>query len=270
MAAPPSPPVALDVRNLGEGTPILLLHGLGGDREVWNGQFGPLSERFHVMAPDLRGHGASPFPVGTTMDFPEQEADLAATLDRAGVKSAHVVGLSAGGFLALRWAFDHPERVRSLVLIGAASHCDAHTRAVAERWAETLKSDGFDAYLLRLLKDLFSPDWMEAHMELADRWREELKGRDMKGPELWGRAIKKFDVRARLGTLRLPTLVMQGMDDAVIDASHGRLLRQAIPGAKLKLFANTGHMVPIEHPMETTTAIADFVGSVDEKSAPPP
>ncbi|MCI4317713.1 MAG: alpha/beta fold hydrolase, partial [Thermoplasmata archaeon] len=73
------------------------------------------------------------------------------------------------------------------------------------------------------------------------------------------RAVRSFDVRARLGTLRLPTLVMQGMDDAVIDASHGRLLRQAIPGALLRLFANTGHMVPIEHPAESTTAISEFV-----------
>ena len=204
------------------------------------------------------------------MGFSEHEGDLGRMLDQRGLSSVNVVGLSAGGFLALRWAFDHPERVRSLVLIGAASHCDAHTRAVAERWAETLRTAGFDAYLLRLLKDLFSPDWMEAHMELADRWKTELRGRDLKSAELWGRAIKGFDVRARLGSLRLPTLVMQGMDDAVIDASHGRLLRQAIPGAKLKLFANTGHMVPIEHAVETTTAIADFVRAIEVGRPPAP
>ncbi|MCI4317245.1 MAG: alpha/beta hydrolase, partial [Thermoplasmata archaeon] len=218
MAEPSSSPVELDARVEGDGEPILLLHGLGGDRTVWNGLIRPLSEDYRVLAPDLRGHGKTPFPEGTTMGFSEHEADLARLLDQHGQTSANVVGLSAGGFLGLRWAFDHPERVRSLVLIGAASHCDAHTRAVADRWAETLRTDGFDAYLLRLLKDLFSPDWMEAHMEFADRLRQDLQGRDLKAAELWGRAVRSFDVRARLGTLRLPTLVMQGMDDAVIDA----------------------------------------------------
>lgn len=256
-------PVPLHVRDRGEGTPVLLLHGLGGDQAVWSGVFGPLSGSFRVLAPDLRGHGKSPFPDGSSLSFAELEGDLSALLDSAHLGSVHVVGLSAGAFLALRWTLDRPERVRSLVLIGGASHCDAHTRAVGERWAETLRRDGFDAYVLRLLKDLFSPDWIERNMEVADRLREDLRARDLKGPVLWGQAIRSFDLRGRLGKVRVPTLVIHGMDDQVVDASHGRLLRQAIPGAELKLFPNTGHLVPIEHPAETVEAISAWVAAAE-------
>lgn len=264
-----APPIPLNARTVGKGPPVLLLHGLGGDHEVWGGVFGRLGASFHVIAPDLRGHGASPFPEGSTLSFTEHEGDLSLLLDQAGLSSVHVVGLSAGAFLALRWVLDRPERVLSLVLIGGASHCDAHTRAVGERWAETLRREGFDAYALRLLKDLFAPDWIEAHMEVADRLKEELRGRDLKGPVLWSQAIRTFDLRGRLGRVRVPTLVMHGMDDQVVDASHGRLLRQAIAGAELKLFPNTGHLVPVEHPNETAEAIGQRVTAAERARADP-
>ncbi|MGI0131990.1 MAG: alpha/beta fold hydrolase [Thermoplasmata archaeon] len=270
MPDAPSAPVRLHARVIGEGAPVLLVHGLGGDHTSWGGVAGRLGTRFRVTVPDLRGHGASPLPEGSTLSFAEHEGDLGRLLDEAASPSTHVVGLSAGAFLALRWTIDHPQRVRSLVLIGGASHCDAHTRAVGERWAETLQKDGFDAYVLRLLKDLVAPDWIEAHMEFADRLKEDLRGRDLKGPVLWSRAIRTFDLRGRLGGIRVPTLVMHGMDDQVVDASHGRLLRQAIPGAELKLFPNTGHLVPIEHPIETADAIERWVAAAEGVPSAPP
>src|SRR5215469_15350715 len=211
MAEPAGPPVELHVRREGSGPPVLLLHGLGGDHAVWNGVIRPLAQEFDVLAPDLRGHGRSPLPEGSTLNFAELEGDVARLLDQQGLSRVHVVGLSAGGFLALRWTLDRPERVASQIVIGAASHCDAHTRAVGERWAEVYRVDGFDAYVLRLLKDLYAPDWIEAHMEFADRLREELKGRDLRGAVQWGRAVRSFDVRGRIGGIRTPTLVVQGM-----------------------------------------------------------
>ncbi len=180
-------------------------------------------------------------------------------MDRESISSAHLVGLSGGGFLSLALALDSAPRIRSLVVIGAAAHCDAHTRAVGENWAETYRKEGYDAYILRLLKDLYSPDWMEAHLDYADRLRAQEKNRNLDGPIRWGLAIRSFDVRGRLAKIKAPTLVVQGMDDQVVDPSHARLLRQAIPGSELKLFPNTGHMVPIEHPTEVAAAARGLI-----------
>lgn len=263
-------PVTLHRRAEGTGPPVVLLHGLGGDHAVWAGLVAGLAADHRVLAPDLRGHGRSPAPEGSKFSFAELAADLSALLDAEGIASAHVVGLSAGGFLALQYALDSPARCRSLVLIGSASHCDAHTRAVAQNWADTYRDEGFDGYALRLLKDLFYPDWTESHFDRVDGLREELRGRDLRGAVAWGLAVRSFDVRGRVGRLRLPVLVIQGMDDQVVDAAHGRLLRQSIPGAELRLFAQTGHLVPIERPAETLDALRTFFRRVESAPAPPP
>jgi pimeloyl-ACP methyl ester carboxylesterase len=127
------------------------------------------------------------------------------------------------------------------------------------------RDEGFDAYALRLLKDLYYPDWIEAHLEVADRLRQEVKDQDLRGAIQWGVNVRTFDVRGELGRLRLPALVLQGMDDRVMDSAHARYLRQSIPGAQLKLYPRTGHFVPLERPAEVAEAIAEFAAGVEAR-----
>jgi 3-oxoadipate enol-lactonase len=268
---PASEPAPLHVREAGRGEPVLLLHGLGGDHTQWNLQLTPLAESYHVLAPDLRGHGLSPAPEGSTLDFAEMEADLLGTLESKGVGAAHLVGLSAGGFLALRLALGHPEKVRSLALVASAAHCDGHTKSVMANWAEVYRDEGFDAYVVRLVKDVHSAEWLEQHMETIDQARQALSGRDLRPAALWAQAIRSFDVRSQLGRMRIPTYAIHGMDDRVIDPSHSRLLRQAIRGAELKLFPYVGHLVPIERPEETTALLQGWLakaGAPGEQPGP--
>ena len=260
--------VPLAGRDDGAGPPVVLLHGLGADHTMWNGVIPLLSSRFRVLAPDLRGHGRSPAPETARYGFEDLAADLLAFLDAKGIASAHLVGLSSGAMLALKLGLDHPERVRSVTLLGGAVYTDGHTRAVAERWGETYAREGPDALAIRLLKDLYYPDWIEAHMEIADRLREEVPQRDYRAAIHWAREASRFDERARVATLRPPALVIQAMDDQVVDAAHGRILRQSIPGCRIRIFAQTGHMVPVERPEETAEAITTFVLEVERSAAP--
>jgi 3-oxoadipate enol-lactonase len=249
---PETAPFALHVREAGTGPNVVLLHGLGGDHTQWNHQIGALARSCRVLAPDLRGHGRTPAPDGSTFSLEEMGRDLGEMLAALGVDSAHFVGTSAGGFLALRFALDHPERVQSLALLSSAAHCDGHTKSVVAGWAEAYRDEGFDAYVLHLMKDLYAPDWLEAHMESIDAARTALRGRDLKPIVLWAQALRGFDVRSHLGRMRVPTYAVHGMDDRVIDPSHSRLLRQAIRGAELKLFPFAGHMLTIERSTEVT------------------
>lgn len=267
MTEPVGPPVELFVRDEGSGPTVLLLHGLGGEHTVWNGVVPHLTSDHRLLVPDLRGHGQTAAPAGSTFSFAEMEGDIEAMLARRDASSAHIVGLSAGGLLALRLALDRPDMLRSLVVIGSAAHIDAHTRAVAERWVETYQQEGFDGYLLRLLKDLYYPDWIEAHLDVADRLREQQDRLDPKGAVLWGRTMASFDLRGRLGKLQLKTLVVHGVDDQVVDSAHARLLRVAIPGAEMRLFPQTGHLVPVERPEETAQLIREWVTKVESTKA---
>jgi 3-oxoadipate enol-lactonase len=259
------PPTELYARDEGSGSVIVLLHGVGGNHTVWNGVIPRLVPEFRVLAPDLRGHGRTPAPEGSFFTFAELAGDVLRLLDQKEVASAHVVGLSGGAFLALRLALDTPERLRSLTMVSGAAYADPHTRAVAERWEETYASQGPDPFALRVLKDLYYPDWIEAHLDFADQLREQVTHLDLLPAVKWARAMRAFDERNRIAGVRLPTLIVQAMDDAVIDASHGRILRQSIPGAQIRILAQTGHIIPVERPEETAQAVAMFVRSVEER-----
>ncbi|HEV2166326.1 MAG TPA: alpha/beta fold hydrolase [Thermoplasmata archaeon] len=247
----------------GEGPAILLLHGLGGDHTIWAPMLPGLSGEFRSIAPDLRGHGRTPAPVGSTLSFAEFEGDLEHLLASGGVERAHIVGFSAGALLALQFALDHPERVASLVSIAGAVNVDNHTRAILDRWSETYQKEGFEAYVLRLAKDLYYPDWIEAHLEVLDRLREQAADQEYGGMMRWREAIRRFDLRGRIGKIRAPTLVIHAMDDQVMDVAHARLLRQSIPGAELRLLSQVGHMIPVERPSETERTLLEWVRKVE-------
>ncbi|HLM91625.1 MAG TPA: alpha/beta hydrolase [Thermoplasmata archaeon] len=259
MSGPPAPAVDLAHRDEGQGPPLLLLHGMGGDRLLWNAVATPLVASFRVIVPDLRGHGSTPAPTGSLLTLAELEYDVLRLLDQKQLETAHIIGHSAGAFLALRIALDHPERMRSLTLVSGAAYSDAHTKSIIDRWWSTFAEEGADGLALRLLKDLYYPDWVEAHMDFVDQLYEDVNHRDFTAAVAWGRALKTFDERNSITAIRKPTLIVQAMDDQVMDASHGRILRQSIPGSLIKIYAQTGHMIPVERPAELAAAISEHV-----------
>jgi len=252
-------PMELRCRVEGNGSAVLLLHGVGGSHTVWNDVIPGLAKEFLVLAPDLRGHGRSRSPAGSHYTFAELAGDVFHLLDEKGLPAAHFVGLSGGALLALRIAIEHPERVRSLTMVSGAAYTDAHTRSVAERWGETLVQEGSDRFALRLLKDFYYPDWVEANLDFADAVREQVKHQDYAPAIAWAISMGKFDERNRVATIARPTLIVQGMNDAVVDASHGRILRQSIPGAQLRILTETGHIVPVERPKELLETLLAFL-----------
>ena len=258
-----SSPIELSTRDEGQGPTLLLLHGIGASHLVWNSVLPLLASNHRVLAPDLRGHGRSPNPPGSHYTFEELEGDVLKLLDDHEQPTVHLAGLSGGALLSLRLALDHPERVRSLVMISGMAYADAHTRAVAERWEETYRQDGPDAFALRALKDLYYPDWIEAHLDYADQLREVAQHLDLTPAIMWAHEMARFDERKRIASIHLPTLIVQAMDDQVVDASHGRILRQSIPGSQIRILAQTGHMVPLERPTELAEALLTFVDAAE-------
>src|SRR5208282_1895712 len=93
----------------------------------------------------------------------------------------------------------------------------------------------------------------------VDQLYEDVNHRDFTAAVAWGRALKTFDERNSITAIRRPTLIVQAMDDQVMDASHGRILRQSIPGSLIKIYAQTGHMIPVERPVELTAAISEHI-----------
>jgi len=122
------PPPRLAVDRTGEGPLVVFLHGIGGNRTNWRDQVGAFTAHYTAAAWDARGYGASDDYAGP-LAFDDFAADLRRVLDHYGVRRAHLVGLSMGGRIAMRFYFLHPPRVATLTL------CDTH-RGFASLTAE--------------------------------------------------------------------------------------------------------------------------------------
>jgi 3-oxoadipate enol-lactonase len=231
----------------GTGEPIVLIHGLGLDAAMWDPQWPVLQKEFRVIRYDLRGFGSSTVPTGPYSHCD----DLLGLLDFLGARPAHVVGLSMGGRVALRFALEQPASVRSLTLIDSALDGYAWSSEWTRRMDAILdaaRNGGADtAKRLWLAHELFAPAKLHpiiaaALTAMVDRytawhWRNADPARRPGSP-----AIKE------LANVAAPTLVLIGELDLPDFQTIARRLAAGIPRATLRAIAGAGHMTNMEAP----------------------
>jgi len=246
----------------GAGEPVVLIHGHSVDLRMWPAQWLALQEAgFRVIRYDVRGHGRSSAP-DTGYTWPVYAADLRALLEALGVASAHLVGFSMGGGIALQFALDHPERVRSLTLIDAAVPGFAYSADFAdtiEALVEAVRAEGWPAAAERLwlAHPLF--DGLRRHpatfqvvreMVLAFPARDYLLDQpEPEGPE----AVD------RLAELRAPVLLLVGAEDLPDFRLAAELVAVNAPHARLVVVPGAGHMLPLERPDEVNRQLLAFL-----------
>ena len=214
----------------GQGPPLILLHGNGGDGGYFLAQLDAFSERFRVYAPDTRGHGKTPrgeapFTISQFAD------DLLGFMEGHEIEKAHLLGFSDGGNIALTFALRYPERVERLILNGANLDPSGVRRSVqlpieigcriAGRFAAKSASAKAHAELLGLMVN-------EPHLR----------------PE-------------ELAAVRARTLVVAGTRD-IVRRSHTELIAQSIPMSRLA-FIEGGHFIAAKNPAAFNKAVLDFL-----------
>lgn len=226
MTAPARPAELFFVEE-GDGSPVLFLHGLAGDRGVFAAQAADLADGFRCIRVDARGHGRSAVPPApwSIADF---ASDFAALLDRLEVDAAHVVGHSAGGVFAMAMALDHPDRVKSLFLVGTSAELK---REIAEKsylhWAGLAEQSGLESAL------------KGAGLPVPDGVRPE----HGEGFARSCRAIVRMvdePLALRLGEIRVPTAFVVGEKDPFGPGGSVKASR-AVPGADLQILEGQGH-----------------------------
>jgi len=255
--------VELYYESTGEGSPVLLVMGLGMNATGWWRTVPVLAERFRVLAFDNRGMGRSGAPPGP-YTMAELAADAVAVLDAAGEAGAHVYGVSLGGMIAQEIALRHPDRVRSLVL---AATTPGGERAVLAG-PETL------AFFQR--RAAMPPEeavWASVPYNYGPRTRAEHAGRI--GEDIVRRLRFPFapepyraqlaaalghDAHERLGAVAVPTLVVHGEQDRMVPVANAHLLAGAIPGAELRLSPEAGHLYFTDDP-QVDRDVRDWLGA---------
>jgi 3-oxoadipate enol-lactonase len=222
-----------------------LLHGLGSCGDDWGAQIRALAAHYRVLAVDLPGHYRSARP-GGPMSIAGMAAAVDALLERLALGRIHAVGLSLGGCVALALALHAPARVQSLVLINAFAHLrPSGFRGIMRGAGRALLAVAAPMSVVAayVAREAF-PDDARAPLRAAVTARLAANPRRHYLASLG--ALMRFDVRARLAEVRCPTLVIAGVLDATVPLTAKELLARAIPGARLSLVRDSGHVTPVD------------------------
>jgi 3-oxoadipate enol-lactonase len=214
---------------------------------MWDDPLPRLKEGFRVLRYDQRGHGRSPAPPG-----PYTIADLAGDalelLDRLGLERVSFCGVSLGGMTGMWLALNAPERLDRLALC-----CTSAYLPPRENWADraaTVRARGMEAVAEAALERWFTPALVERRPDAVERARRALLGVSAEGYAGCCEAIATHDLRAEVGSIRVPTLVLAAADDPATPPEHGRLIAEAVEGARLVVLERGRHLVAVEQPDE--------------------
>ena len=241
----------------GDGPVIVFSHGLLMDSSMFAPQVQALRSQWRCITWDERGHGQTADPAHCDpFTYYDSANDLAALLAHLGVQQAVLAGMSQGGYLSLRCALTHPEVVRALVLID--------TQALQE---DPQKMAGHEVLVKAWLEGGLSDDIaaIVAHTILGDGWADapvwQAKWKQVTVPNLlqcFTTLGSRDDISERLGTIRVPALVVHGaLDYRVPDA---QAMAEALPDACMVVVPGGGHASNLTHPEPVNAALTAFLG----------
>ncbi len=254
-------------REAGAGPTVLFLHGLGMTRTGFDPQLAALADRFRCVAWDMPGYGASPPPDGP-LTFPALAAAVDGLLATLGVADAHLVGLSLGGMVALHTALEHPRRVRSLALLDSSpafgldgTQPDAWRRA---RLAPLDEGATPATMAEPVLRSIMAPGTADDVVAAAAASMARIPAAGLRAAV---ECLPSHDVRARLGEIRVPTLVAVGERDEETPPSYARALADGIPGAELVIVPGAGHIANLEAPAAVNALLRSHLAAAERAAA---
>ena len=245
------------------GVPVVLLHAWGESSGCFDRLLPLVPATIHVLAVDQRGHGEADKPADgyTLVDFAD---DVEAFLDAVGLSSAVLVGSSSGGYIAQQVAVRSPQRVSGLVLVGSprsllgrlsvADDVDRLTDPVDRAWVKA-SLEWFPRF--HDIPDWYVEDRIEDGVRMpANVWREALTGLCTAIPP------------TETGTITAPTLIIWGAKDELLSRDSQERLAAAIPGSRLVVYDDTGHLVLWEQPERVAGDLTDFVQGLSARRNP--
>jgi 3-oxoadipate enol-lactonase len=241
----------------GEGPALLLIGGLGFGRWAWFRQIPAFSRHFRTITFDVRGERELK---GGVADL---AAESVALLEHLRIKKAHVLGTSLGGFVAQELALVRPDLVDRLVLVGTSygregpetmspwSLADMiglpslNAEKAVRRGLEAATSEAYRAQRPEEFEQIVS--WRLADSPSLSAYYDQL------------RAGARFDISRDVGRITSPTLVIHGSEDRFVPAANAVALAEAIPGARLRVLDDAGHLVFIERYADVNREVVAFL-----------
>jgi pimeloyl-ACP methyl ester carboxylesterase len=255
--------VTFEYDDLGNGVPLLLIHGFPLDRSLWRSQIEGLQNVARVIAPDLRGFGQSG-DAPETMSMDDYAADLKALLDALNVKQAVVCGLSMGGYIALAFHARYPGVVKGLILANTRAGADSEPAREA-RYASAQKAldEGTSVIAHGLFPKMLTEETIAHRASLATYVRAMMSHQPASGVAAALRGMAARPDRSEwIKSINIPTLIITGAADTLIPPGESEAMHKAIAGSKLVVIPNAAHLSNVENPESFNAAVKEFLGKL--------
>jgi pimeloyl-ACP methyl ester carboxylesterase len=253
--------VSLEYDDIGNGVPLLLIHGFPLDRTLWRTQIAGLSQIFRVIAPDLRGFGQSSETDGEAVTMDQYAADLKSLLDSVNVKQAVIGGISMGGYIALAFYAQYADRAKGLIL--------ANTRAVPDseesRQSRLENAQKVGEVGAGFLVETMAPKMLgpAAKPEIEIAVRSMMARQRAAGimSALRGMAIRP-DRTTLLRFATVPVLIVSGSQDVLIPPSDSETMHVLIPNSRLVIIPDAGHLSNLDKADAFNHVVREFYKQV--------
>jgi 3-oxoadipate enol-lactonase len=251
-----------------EGSPVLLIQGLGVDHRGWGLQRGAFGRRHRCIALDNRGTGHSDTPAGP-YDLGRMAEDAIAVLDAEGIERAHIVGASMGGVIAQIIGVLHPERVRSLTLACTACHHHDWRRELLAEWANVVKERGMSGLLDDAMRWMIGPRLHRRFGVFVNVLARVLVQTKPHAFVAQVDAILDASDRLRfaLSHITAPTLVITGSQDTLTPLGDAEELAELIGTSRLYVLRGAAHGLMAEAPNAFNDVVLKFLAEVDAAGA---
>jgi abhydrolase domain-containing protein 6 len=237
------------------GKPLVLVHGFGGDKDNWSFYAPYLKAHYRLIFPDLPGFGENDRSMEPDHSIGAQAARLCDFLTALGIDKCHLGGNSMGGAIALRFALDFPERLHTLTLFN-----NAGVIGTEESELQQLVEQGESPLVVRTMADIdrllafvvYKPRWVPSQFKRVIFG--EMKRHEALLDKIFAQLVDEFltkPLNDRLDEIRLPTQIIWGQHDKLLDVTCAVVQHQGIPHSELVIFEDVGHVPMIERPAAT-------------------
>ena len=247
--------------SIGEGLPVVFVHGLGGTSNVWSAQRIGLQKAYRVITLDLPGSGRSS-KHEQTYSMTRWAEQIDALAGQLGLDPFVLVGHSMATILAQNFAARFSQRVRGLVLCGPLTEPPPPAKEAFVKRAETVLREGMLGVADQVLAGALSAGTRESISAMPGLFREMLLSHDAPSYAAQCHALIGASAKAHQASVRCPTLILVGDQDAVTPMANCRAIAAAVPKARIRVIPSTAHLTMAERPEAFNAALLEFLAEI--------